>query len=81
SLINKISGLWSSKPTSNKPAPTQRSEPAIDEASNKEQIAISILDLSRPGDAAGPIGKATGAPLESSEDDLDIPAFLRRQAN
>ena len=81
SLINKISGLWSSKPTSNKPAPTQRSEPAIDEATNKEQIAISILDLSRPGDAAGPIGKPTGAPLESSEDDLDIPAFLRRQAN
>jgi hypothetical protein len=80
SLINKISGLWSSKPTSNKPAPTQRSEPAIDEATNKEQIAISILDLSRPGDAAGPIGKPTGAPLESSEDDLDIPAFLRRQA-
>ena len=81
SLINKISGLWSSKPTSSKPAATQRSEPAIDEAANKEQIAISILDLSRPGDAAGAIGKPTGAPMESSEDDLDIPAFLRRQAN
>ena len=81
SLINKISGLWSSKPTSNKPAAPPRSEPAIDETANKEQIAISILDLSRPGDAAGPIGKPTGAPLESNEDDLDIPAFLRRQAN
>ena len=81
SLITKISGLWSSKPTSNKPAPEQRSEPAIDETANKEQIALSILDLSRPGDAAGPIGKPTGAPVESSEDDLDIPAFLRRQAN
>ena len=65
SLINKISGLWSSKPTSNKPAPEQRSEPAIDEATNKEQIALSILDLSRPGDAAGPIGKPTGAPIGS----------------
>jgi cell division protein FtsZ len=81
SLINKISGLWSSKPTSSNPAATQRSEPAIDEAANKEQIAISILDLSRPGDTAGPIRKPTGAPIESSEDDLDIPAFLRRQAN
>ena len=81
SLITKISGLWSSKPTSNKPAPEQRSEPAIDETANKEQIALSILDLTRPGDAAGPIGKPTGVPMESSEDDLDIPAFLRRQAN
>jgi hypothetical protein len=83
SLINRISGLWSSKPES-KPAESsdqRRSKPALDESAAKEQIAVSILDLSRPD----MIGKAsetvpTKAP-NADEDDLDIPAFLRRQAN
>ena len=83
SLINRISGLWSSKPE-NKPAESSdqsRSEPALDEAAAKEQIAASILDLSR----SDMVGKASEtAPAKASnadEDDLDIPAFLRRQAN
>ena len=83
SLINRISGLWSSKPES-KPTESSgqsRSEPALDESAAKEQIAVSILDLSR----SDMIGKAletvsTKAP-NADEDDLDIPAFLRRQAN
>ncbi|MDA0884209.1 MAG: cell division protein FtsZ [Proteobacteria bacterium] len=83
SLINRISGLWSSKPESN---PTEssdqsRSEPALDEAAAKEQIAVSILDLPR----SDMVGKASEtAPAKApndDEDDLDIPAFLRRQAN
>jgi cell division protein FtsZ len=83
SLINRISGLWSSKPE-NKPDKSTnqtRSEPALDEATAKEQIAASILDLSR----SDMVGKATErAPAKApnaEEDDLDIPAFLRRQAN
>ena len=83
SLINRISGLWSSKPES-KPAESNeqsRSEPALDEAAAKEQIAVSILDLSR----SDMVGKASKTALakgpNADEDDLDIPAFLRRQAN
>jgi len=83
SLINRISGLWSSKPESN-PAESNNqssSEPALDEAAAKEQIAVSILDLSR-SDMIGKASKTTPAEAQNvDEDDLDIPAFLRRQAN
>ena len=83
SLINRISGLWSSKPES-KPAESSdqsRSKPALNESAAKEQIAVSILDLSRP-DMVGKASETvpTKAP-NADEDDLDIPAFLRRQAN
>ncbi len=83
SLINRISGLWSSKPE-NKPAKSSnqsRSEPALDEAAAKEQIAVSILDLSR-SDMVGKASETAPAKAPNAdEDDLDIPAFLRRQAN
>ena len=83
SLINRISGLWSSKPE-NKPAESSdqsRSEPALDEAAAKEQIAVSILDLSR-SDMVGKASETAPAKAPNAdEDDLDIPAFLRRQAN
>jgi cell division protein FtsZ len=83
SLINRISGLWSSKPES-KPAESsdqRRSEPALDEAAAKEQIAVSILDLSR-SDMVGKASETAPAKAPNAdEDDLDIPAFLRRQAN
>jgi cell division protein FtsZ len=83
SLINRISGLWSSKPE-NKPAKSSnqsRSEPALDEAAAKEQIAASILDLSR-SDMVGKASETAPAKAPNAdEDDLDIPAFLRRQAN
>ena len=83
SLINRISGLWSSKPQS-KPAESSdqsRSEPALDEAAAKEQIAVSILDLSR-SDMVGKASETAPAKAPNAdEDDLDIPAFLRRQAN
>ena len=83
SLINRISGLWSSKPES-KPGESRdqsRSEPALDEAAAKEQIAVSILDLSR-SDMFGKASETAPAKAPNAdEDDLDIPAFLRRQAN
>ena len=83
SLINRISGLWSSKPESKsaESSDQSRNEPALDESAAKEQIAVSILDLSR-SDMIGKASEAvpTKAP-NADEDDLDIPAFLRRQAN
>ena len=83
SLINRISGLWSSKPQS-KPAESSdqsRSEPALDEAAAKEQIAFSILDLSRSDMVEKASETAPTKAPNAEEDDLDIPAFLRRQAN
>ena len=83
SLINRISGLWSSKPES-KPAESSdqsRSEPASDEAAAKEQIAVSILDLSRSDMVGKGLETAPASAPNADEDDLDIPAFLRRQAN
>ena len=83
SLINRISGLWSSKPQS-KPAESSdqsRSEPALDEAAAKEQIAVSILDLPRSDMVGKGSETAPAKAPNAADDDLDIPAFLRRQAN
>ena len=75
SLINKISGLWSTKPDVAEPA--SRKEPAIGEA----QPSASILDLSRSDVVHNDVNDTDKAKLEVSDDELDIPAFLRRQAN
>ena len=75
SLINKISGLWSSKPSAAEPA--SRKEPAIGES----QPTASILDLSRSDVVTSETTEPAKANLEMSDDELDIPAFLRRQAN
>ncbi|MCH1426192.1 MAG: cell division protein FtsZ [Alphaproteobacteria bacterium] len=75
SLINKISGLWSTKPDAAEPA--SRKEPAIGEA----QPSASILDLSRSDVVHSDVNDTDKAKLEVSDDELDIPAFLRRQAN
>ena len=75
SLINKISGLWSSKPEAAEPA--SRKEPALSEA----QPTASILDLSRSDVVKTEPNEPAKANLEMSDDELDIPAFLRRQAN
>ncbi|MDB2513119.1 cell division protein FtsZ [Alphaproteobacteria bacterium] len=75
SLINKISGLWSTKPDAAEPA--SRKEPAIGEA----QPSASILDLSRSDVVHSDANNTDKAKLEVSDDELDIPAFLRRQVN
>ena len=75
SLINKISSLWSSKPSTEEPA--SRKEPAIGDS----QPTASILDLSRPDAVTSETTQPAKANLEMSDDELDIPAFLRRQAN
>ena len=75
SLINKISGLWSSKPSVAESA--SRKEPAIGES----QLTASILDLSRSDIVTSEPSEITTSNLEMSDAELDIPAFLRRQAN
>ena len=83
SLINRISGLWTSKPNEEKAQPVGVSspEPTLDEAATKDQIAVSILDLSRP-EIGNQEDKISPKPTQNLDDsELDIPAFLRRQAN
>ena len=75
SLINKISGLWSSKPSVAESA--SRKEPAIGES----QLTASILDLSRSDIVTSEPSEPATNNLEMSDAELDIPAFLRRQAN
>ena len=83
SLINRISGLWTSRPNGGKtqPACASSPEPTLDEAASKDQIASSILDLSRP-EIGHQDDKASPKPTQNlDESELDIPAFKRRQAN
>ena len=78
SLINKISGLWTSK--SQDEANIDRREPAV-ETSAPVDNTPSILDLPR-ADAITHLAEPKPKPsLETAGDDLEIPAFLRRQAN
>jgi len=91
SLINKISRLWTEKPEDD--AAAERREPAveagpIDTAEVKAELAEaaedttpSILDLPR-ADAMNSMPEPTGTTtLDRQADDLEIPAFLRRQDN
>ena len=73
SLIHKISGLWAPRKADESEAPAQEPKAMPEEP--------KILDLPR-GDAVQeslPIGANTAA--SAADDELDIPAFLRRQAN
>ena len=84
SLINKISGLWTAKPQDE--AATARREPEVEAApaapaAPADSVAPAILDLPR-ADAMSQMPEApAAATLDSQADDLEIPAFLRRQAN
>ena len=81
-MINKISNLWTAKPADG--AVSQRREPEVEtpaEAVAEEPVAPdapSILDLSR-ADVMSRVPEP--AALDRQSDDLEIPAFLRRQAN
>ena len=87
SLINRISGLWASK--------TDSSSESTEPASAKEEPQLSRSNLTLPTidePAIMDLPKAdmvqTSLPVDlvteeedTEDDDLDIPAFLRRQAN
>ena len=87
SLINRISGLWASKTDSANPstdaAPTKEEPqlsrsnltlPTVDEPEIMDLPKADLVQTSLPVD---PVTKEEN----SEDDDLDIPAFLRRQAN
>jgi cell division protein FtsZ len=75
SLINKISGLWSTKPDAAEQV--SRLEPAI----NEPQASASILDLSQSTSVKTDVIGTETVSRDASDEELDIPAFLRRQAN
>ena len=77
SLINKISGLWTAKPQDEAAA---RREPEV-EAAPAETAGPAILDLPRADAMSRMPETPAAATLDSQSDDLEIPAFLRRQAN
>ena len=81
-LINKISNLWTAKSANE--AVSHRREPEVEtpaEAAAEEPAepdAPSILDLP----SADVMSRTPKPPtLDQQSDDLEIPAFLRRQAN
>ncbi|MEX0503420.1 cell division protein FtsZ [Alphaproteobacteria bacterium LSUCC0719] len=93
SLINKISRLWTEKPQDEAASP--RREPAVEAAATDiapvkaatasavadRDSTPSILDLPR-ADAMNRMPEPAGTTtLDKPADDLEIPAFLRRQAN
>ncbi len=80
SLINKISGLWSSKPSTTDFSDETKVSSVKDEARH-EQTPLSILDLSRNEQVDQKVKGSISSASNTNEDDLDIPAFLRRQAN
>jgi len=88
SLINRISGLWSGKADSPSPASTD-SAPAKEEPQlNRSDVTLpsieepAIMDLPKADmvQTSLPVDPVTKED-EAEDDDLDIPAFLRRQAN
>ena len=82
SLINKISNLWTAKPADE--AVAKRRDPEVEtpaDAGVEEPAgsdAPSILDLPL-ADVMSRMPEP--AALDRQTDDLEIPAFLRRQAN
>ena len=74
SIIKQISGLWRTRPAAEEEAKV------ADEAPEE---APAILNLSRGAalQESLPIGNQTPSDQDESDDELDIPAFLRRQAN
>jgi cell division protein FtsZ len=79
SIIKQISELWSSKPdTKDK---QKRSEPNMASKNAPEDKTSSILDLPQSAVVKPASDPAPAAQLEQPDDELDIPAFLRRQVN
>ena len=79
SLINKISGLWTGKAGEEEMSAVRR-EPEV-EAPAETSEGPSILDLPRVDTVAELPEKVSTTALDRPADDLEIPAFLRRQAN
>ena len=92
-LLDRLSGIWSSKPIDG-PAATQSSvTKRQDKLDEKTEPVLSRTDVTLPNveepvimdlpavDVVQPSLPVTTANPDDEDDDLDIPAFLRRQAN
>ena len=79
SIIKQISELWSSKPGS--PASQKRSEPNVATKGTADDKTSSVLDLPQSAVVKPASDPAPAAQLDQPDDELDIPAFLRRQVN
>ena len=79
SIIKQISELWSSKPGTTDSQ--KRSEPNVSAKDTTEDKISSVLDLPQSAVVKPATDPAPTAQLEQPDDELDIPAFLRRQVN
>ncbi|ADE40571.1 cell division protein FtsZ [Candidatus Puniceispirillum marinum] len=79
SIIKQISELWSSKPGTTDSQ--KRSEPNVSAKDSSEDKTSSVLDLPQSAVVKPATDPAPTAQLEQPDDELDIPAFLRRQVN
>ena len=93
SLLNRFSGIWSSKPVDS-PATAQPSTiQRQDKSAEKTEPILSRTDVTLPNveepvimdlpavDVVQPSLPVGTASPDDEDDDLEIPAFLRRQAN
>ncbi|MGB2534596.1 MAG: cell division protein FtsZ, partial [Candidatus Puniceispirillum sp.] len=79
SIIKQISELWSSKPGSTDSQ--KRSEPNVASKGTADEKTSSVLDLPQSAVVKPASDPAPAAQLDQPDDELDIPAFLRRQVN
>ena len=77
-LMRKLSGLWTTSKEDDAQEAKSNEAPAVDEAKADEPM---VLDLNRNDALQDSLPIGTNTASDSQDDELDIPAFLRRQAN
>ena len=92
-LLNRFSGIWSSKPTDNPAAARPSTMQKQDKLAEKTEPVLNRTDVTLPNveepvimdlpavEVVQPSLPVTTANADDEDEDLDIPAFLRRQAN
>ncbi len=76
SIIKQISGLWRARPTAE-----DAQEDAVKPSQEDDEPAILNLSRGSALQESLPIGNQSHNEPDEADDELDIPAFLRRQAN
>ena len=76
SIIKQISGLWRARPTAE-----EAQEDAVKPSQEADEPAILNLSRGSALQESLPIGNQSHNEPDEADDELDIPAFLRRQAN
>ena len=77
-LMRKLSGLWATSKEDDAQEAKSNEVPAADEAKAQEPM---VLDLNRNDALQDSLPIGTNTASDNQDDELDIPAFLRRQAN